>query len=199
MNEIDINPSNVDSHAVGPASTAVTRAADLATEVNELHRAAKSDAESAVDNAIRCGRLLLQQKEKINKHGLFRAWIAEHCEFSQATATRYMHAAKIQNDHGDHFRIGLRALLPPPPLPSLHEASGPKSEKPPASTSKKKSVAKSAPGSVLTQAEYVLIYECLDPDRDADPEKLERARKAFMKLDRYTDRTAPKKTKKVKR
>lgn len=66
--------------------------ANQAAQINEAHRLARQHAESAVQYAIRCGELLMQQKSKL-RHGEFQAWIEANCEFAYATAARYMKAA----------------------------------------------------------------------------------------------------------
>ncbi len=63
-----------------------------ADDVNDAHRLARGNAESAVQHAIRCGELLLQAKAQL-KHGEFKPWIASSCEFAYSTAKRYMKAA----------------------------------------------------------------------------------------------------------
>jgi len=59
--------------------------------INRAHRLARSAAESAVDQAIRCGELLTEQKKRLN-HGEFTPWVCKHCEFSHDTANVYMRA-----------------------------------------------------------------------------------------------------------
>lgn len=66
---------------------------DYAEEINEAHAQAVAAAESAIDNAIRCGELLAAQKRRC-KHGEFQAWVQEHCTFSHDTANVYMRAAR---------------------------------------------------------------------------------------------------------
>ena len=61
--------------------------------INHEHRLAYSSRDQALEHAVRCGQLLIAQKEAL-PHGQFMEWIAINCEFEQSTATRYMTAAK---------------------------------------------------------------------------------------------------------
>lgn len=70
--------------------------APTAQNINEAHRLARSTAESAVQHAIQCGRLLAAKKDQLDR-GEFDAWVAEHCEFGRATAYNYMKHAKSSN------------------------------------------------------------------------------------------------------
>jgi hypothetical protein len=72
-------------------------------QINEEHRLARSCADDAVHHPIRCGELLLEQKGRL-EYGEFGAWIAERCEFSQASANLYMKAAKNPNAVGNSIR-----------------------------------------------------------------------------------------------
>ncbi len=74
---------------------------DAAAEINSVHLLARSHAESAVEFAIQCGQLLIEQKQRL-KHGEFIPWIEKHCEFSSMTAQTYMRAAK-QKQRGRCF------------------------------------------------------------------------------------------------
>lgn len=65
----------------------------MEAEINAEHQLARESASSAVQHAIRCGQLLVEQKSRL-EHGEFGEWIAEHCDFEQSTATRYMKAAR---------------------------------------------------------------------------------------------------------
>jgi hypothetical protein len=79
----------------------------IAEKINEEHRLAHSAAETAVAHAVRCGQLLIQQRKAMN-HGEFMPWVKKNCEFSHATANRYMKAG--QNPHA--VGISLRHLFP---------------------------------------------------------------------------------------
>lgn len=65
----------------------------LIAQINESHRLALASAGSAVQHAIRCGELLLEQRQRM-AHGEFRAWVSTNCVFAQSTASRYLVAAK---------------------------------------------------------------------------------------------------------
>ena len=47
-------------------------------EINKLHRLAEA---SYAEHAVACGKLLLQQKERVG-HGNFGKWIEANCNFS---------------------------------------------------------------------------------------------------------------------
>ena len=64
----------------------------IAEKINQEHRLARQGAETAVQHAVRCGQLLIEQK-KAMKHGEFTGWVVGHCEFAYSTAARYMKAA----------------------------------------------------------------------------------------------------------
>jgi hypothetical protein len=65
-----------------------------AEDINREHGLARQHAESAVQHAIRCGKLLTAKKCELT-HGSFQAWIAANCDFQYSTAARYMKAAKV--------------------------------------------------------------------------------------------------------
>jgi len=58
-------------------------------EINEQHRAARTCVDTAVDHAVRCGELLIEQKGRL-QHGEFQPWIEANCAFSYKQAARYM-------------------------------------------------------------------------------------------------------------
>lgn len=63
-----------------------------AESVNAAHRMAKQCAETAIDHAVTCGKLLAQRKASM-AHGEFTAWVEQWCEFSDRQARRYMEVA----------------------------------------------------------------------------------------------------------
>jgi hypothetical protein len=66
---------------------------DVIADINNEHRLAHESASKAVQHAIRCGELLIEQKGRLN-HGEFMPWVEANCEFQYSTAARYMRAAK---------------------------------------------------------------------------------------------------------
>lgn len=78
----------------------------FADEINEQHRLAR---ESFTEHAVRCGKLLLEQKQRVG-YGNFGKWIEANCEFSVATANNYMKVAKSPNSLGKLSAI--RRLYP---------------------------------------------------------------------------------------
>ena len=75
------------------AMPAATGPLQMVAEINRQHILAGSSRDQAVEHAIRCGQLLLAQKDAL-PHGTFMEWITINCDFEQSTATRYMTAAK---------------------------------------------------------------------------------------------------------
>lgn len=92
----------------GAASGVDTPDLSRADQINEAHRIARKNAETAVNYAIRCGQLLEQAKDEL-PHGQFESWVQKHCEFSPRTARLYMQAAK-QNGNALPFS-SLRQFL----------------------------------------------------------------------------------------
>lgn len=77
--------------------------APTAKDINEAHRLARSSAETAVQHAIRCGRMLIQV-------GGDQGWVERHTEVAWSTAKRYMSAAR-KNAQGIAFE-SLRHCFP---------------------------------------------------------------------------------------
>lgn len=80
-----------------------------AEQINEAHRLARQHAETAVQQAIRCGELLIAKKAAL-QHGEFGAWVQANCEFSYSSARAYMQAAEKQNDSALAFSSLREAL-----------------------------------------------------------------------------------------
>jgi hypothetical protein len=66
---------------------------DLAAQINQAHGQVEQAFESAVENALTAGKLLLVAKKQV-KHGEFEAWIEGNFEFSSRLARAYMRVAK---------------------------------------------------------------------------------------------------------
>ena len=84
-------------------TTSVQRIAD---EINSEHALAQ---EEFLKHAVRCGELLLEQKQRVG-YGNFGKWIEANCEFSVATANNYMKVAKNPSALGKSGAI--RRLYP---------------------------------------------------------------------------------------
>jgi hypothetical protein len=65
-----------------------------AKEINDAHAYAKECAETAVEHAIKCGKLLERKKKELG-HGKFGEWVKTYCDFAYSTAARYLKAAQI--------------------------------------------------------------------------------------------------------
>ena len=72
---------------------------DRAGEINEAHEAAHASAESAIECAQRCGRLLLKVKVDLVR-GSFDKWVEEHCNFGRSTAYAYIKVSKSSSTSG---------------------------------------------------------------------------------------------------
>lgn len=66
---------------------------NLAKRINVEHELCVAAARSAVEHAIRAGRLLIEAKGSLG-HGKFLSWIEAHCDFGERMAQRYMKAAR---------------------------------------------------------------------------------------------------------
>ena len=63
--------------------------------VNAAHAATIRDAQKAVSAAVRCGVLIMRARNFIcESDAEFRDWISRHCDFSRATAYRYVALAE---------------------------------------------------------------------------------------------------------
>ncbi len=86
-----------------------TTSAASADAINEAHRLAQESAETAIEYAIRCGRLLTEKKKTLG-HGEWMSWVDRNCEFSERQARRYMQAAKrsLTSDlsHNEKLALG---------------------------------------------------------------------------------------------
>ena len=78
----------------------------IADEINSEHALAQ---EEFLKHAIRCGELLLEQKQRV-AYGTFGKWIEANCEFSVSTANNYMKVAKNPSALGKSGAI--RRLYP---------------------------------------------------------------------------------------
>lgn len=70
--------------------------ADTAKPINEAHKLAKQCAETAIEHAIRCGKLLAEAKDLVPR-GSFDAWVEKHCDFGRRTAYNYLKAGESCN------------------------------------------------------------------------------------------------------
>lgn len=80
-----------------------------AFEINEAHRLAKESAETAIEYAIRCGKLLVEKKATV-PHGEWEDWIKANCTFSCPSARNYMKLAKSENANALAFSTLREAL-----------------------------------------------------------------------------------------
>jgi len=97
-----------------------TDLSSAADQINKVHLLARSCAETAVEYAIECGRMLLAVKREL-PHGQFQSWIEEHCSFGYSTAHLYITAAK-RNAKGIAFN-SLRGFFPSSRAPTKQPAA----------------------------------------------------------------------------
>lgn len=64
----------------------------VADEINQEHELFTTSMRTSLDHAIRCGQLLIEQKERL-EHGEWLPWVMENCAFSERHAQRYMELA----------------------------------------------------------------------------------------------------------
>jgi len=67
--------------------------AELATEINDLHRRAESAMRSGLEHALAAGQLLTEAKAQC-QHGDWGQWLADNFEGSERTAQAYMRVAR---------------------------------------------------------------------------------------------------------
>jgi hypothetical protein len=103
------------THEIMPARLAV-----LAERANVEHHAFETTQSAALAHAIAAGTALIEAKSLV-RHGEWLDWVAEHCDFTDRTAQRYMQLARNPSRVSDlsSVREALAALtrnpLPPPP------------------------------------------------------------------------------------
>jgi hypothetical protein len=105
----------------GPSANAL---ASLATRANIEHAAFEATASAAVAHAIACGEALIEAKAQL-RHGQWLSWLADHVEFNDRQAQRYMQIARNASRVSDldSVRAALTELAeqrPKPPPPSEH-------------------------------------------------------------------------------
>ena len=76
-----------------PLSKTYSSVAVSADEINHEHELAQSCARDAVKHGIRCGEMLIKNKDGL-RHGQFMSWLKLTCKFEYSTAARYMKAAR---------------------------------------------------------------------------------------------------------
>lgn len=142
--------------------------ANTANEINKAHRLAYSSAETAVQYAIECGKLLCQLKDDL-PHGSFQGFVTQRLDFAPSTARKYMQAAR-QNATGVAFS-SLREMFP-----SGKEKPKPRdfpSEKP---ETDQVAAAKAKPPA--PEPDLEILSDGWEPDEDLDAE-LAQAEKAY--------------------
>ncbi len=80
-----------------------------AATINEAHRLAKSCAETAVQHAIECGRMLAAKKEELGR-GNFDFWVERNCDFGRSSAYAYLKVADKSSRGLDDLRSIQQAL-----------------------------------------------------------------------------------------
>ena len=86
-----------------------SRLAELAAELGKQHAACEAALSSAVEHAIRAGKLLVEAKDLL-AHGEWLPWLAEHFAGSERSARGYMQLAR-EADRRPVADLGVRAAL----------------------------------------------------------------------------------------
>ena len=81
----------------------------LATQINEALAESNRLAESAVMEAARAGKLMIEAKKQV-PHGQWSQWIQENCHMTDRNARRYMQLARELPKLGDHRRAEVMSL-----------------------------------------------------------------------------------------
>jgi hypothetical protein len=94
--------------------------ADLAARIREGHEEVVSSMQQSLEHAMDTGEALLEAKSQV-KHGEWQAWLWEHCDIPERTASRYMRLAKNRSVLESELAIcnelsvnaAIRLLAPP--------------------------------------------------------------------------------------
>lgn len=70
----------------------MSKAVTTAKEINQAHQFAREHADTAIEWAITCGKLLAEKKAQLG-HGKFEEWVEQWCEFKPRAARKYMQVA----------------------------------------------------------------------------------------------------------
>ena len=81
----------------------------LATQINEALAESNRLAESAVMEAARAGKLMIEAKKQV-PHGQWSQWIQENCHMTDRNARRYMQLARELPKLGDNRRAEVMSL-----------------------------------------------------------------------------------------
>lgn len=109
-------------------STDLLHLGHLATRINEEHAKCEVAARTAIDHAIKVGRLLLEAKDQV-AHGEWGEWVEKHCAFSQRSAQGYMRVARRAPELGGNAqRVAPLSLRQGLALISEPKDQGPESE-----------------------------------------------------------------------
>jgi hypothetical protein len=106
--------------------TALTTLPALAEQINQASAAAEANAKSAMQHALRAGRLLIEAKA-LTTHGDWENWLTANCTMAPRTAQAYMRLAKkLQELPADEaqrvadlpVREAIRAIATSPEAPA---------------------------------------------------------------------------------
>ena len=78
---------------VMPPVASVAPEADLGARIRAAHEAAQAGARRALEDAVRCGELLLEAKRVVG-HGRWLPWLAENTGIGPRQAQNYMRVAR---------------------------------------------------------------------------------------------------------
>jgi Protein of unknown function (DUF3102) len=92
----------------------------LAAAANAEHHAYQTTQAAALEHAMAAGDALIEAKELVG-HGRWLRWVAEHCDFTDRTASNYMRLARNRKAVTDMDGVGQA-------LDALAEAVDPRPE-----------------------------------------------------------------------
>jgi len=92
------------------ANTQEQTISTIAEEIRREHEACERDAESAVEHAIRAGKLLTEAKAQV-QHGQWLPWLGKNFPFTQQTANGYMRIFEEYGRSRDLNPISVNAAL----------------------------------------------------------------------------------------
>lgn len=78
---------------IAPLSVQPSDLPDIAQRINQAVDFAQQSAHSAVEHAIKAGRLLIEAKTQV-EHGAWEDWLRSNCTVAPRTAQAYMRLAK---------------------------------------------------------------------------------------------------------
>lgn len=106
-------------------ANAVAAAKCITDEIRKLHDEINGFGRKALDNAIRIGELLTQEKAKLD-HGEWLPWVQVNMPFTDRTARNYIRCFekrdRLKSENVSDLAEAYRLLAPPPDHRPKHKA-----------------------------------------------------------------------------